>query len=209
MSTFNFNQITITSKNFYKNYQTIDKVDLKKIMVSKGVTSNNNNDLRYIIGYQVGEGVIPFFIKTPKGCSSNGVTRYSDSSPWKMGFNTSGDEEWQKKWIDIWWRINELINAPGCGLEVGGLLNGHPLNNEKYLNPKLVTWDTEIKTRFLDGFGVPQDAPFAKWCEAVGVIKIASVYRHGVNQYLQLFLKESKYSIKESNFESQLSNDSG
>ena len=66
--------------------------DCEKIRVSEGVVANKH-DTRYTIGYEVEPGkIVPLCIKTPKDCLSSEVTRYSESSPWKMGFNVGGDE---------------------------------------------------------------------------------------------------------------------
>ena len=66
-----------------------------------------------------------------------------------MGFNVSEDEAWVEQYKGIWWRICEILHAPGCGgFEIGGSLAGEPLNNCKYINPKLIFWNGENRTRF-------------------------------------------------------------
>ena len=143
-----FGQIEIESKKFNSIYEVQKDVDLEKIRVSEGVVANKH-DTRFIIGYEVEPGIIvPLYIRTPKDCLSSGVSRFNDSSPWKMGFNVGEDEAWVEQYEAIWWRICEKLHAPGCGFELGGRLAGEPLSNEKYINPKLITWDGEIRTRF-------------------------------------------------------------
>ena len=116
--------------------------------MSEGVVANKH-DARFTIGYEVESGkIIPLCIKTPKDCLSSGVSRFNESSPWKMGFNVGGDEAFREQYEGIWWRVCEILHAPGCGFEIGGCLTGEPLNNGKYINPKLITWDNEIRTRF-------------------------------------------------------------
>ena len=44
-------------------------------------------------------------------------------------------------------------------------------------------------------------------CYASGVLKVGSVYRKGSNYHLQVFLKECKYTKRDTSFESQLSDD--
>ena len=203
---YKFGQIEIESKKFNSEYQIQKDVDLEKIRVSEGVVANRC-DTRFIIGYEVEPGlIVPLHIKTPKDCFSSGVTRYNESSPWKLGFNVGEDEAWVEQYEAIWWRVCEILHAPGCGFEIGGSLTGEPLSNEKYINPKLIFWNGENRTRFREGKYTRyiEEIPA---CHATGVLKIGSVYRQGSNYHLQVFLKECKYKKRDTNFESLLSDD--
>ena len=129
-----FGQIDIARKEFHSRYEVTDifSIDLDKITISDGVTANKC-DTRFSIGYEVEAGeIMPLFIKTPKNCSSTGVSRYNDNSAWKMGFNVSEDLVWVRQYGAIWARIEELIFFK---------LDKSPLNNEKFINPKLITWE--------------------------------------------------------------------
>ena len=203
---YKFGQIEIESKKFNSIYEIQKDVKLEKIRVSEGVVANRC-DIRFIIGYEVESGVIvPLHIKTPKSCFSSGVTRYNESSPWKIGFNVGEDEAWVQQYEAIWWRINEFLHAPGCGgFELGGTLTGEPLSNGAYINPKLITWDGEIRTRFRGNH--PGFIEEIGACYVSGVLKVGSVYRQGSNYHLQVFLKECKYKKRDTNFESLLSDD--
>ena len=203
---YKFGQIEIESKKFNSIYEVQRDIDLEKIRVSEGVVANKH-DTRFIIGYEVESGrIIPLCIKTPKDCLSSGVSRFNEASPWKMGFNVGENEAWVHQYEAIWFWINEFLHAPGCrGFELGETLTGEPLNNEKYINPKLITWDSEIRTRFRGNYpGFIEDIGA---CRAKGVLKISSVYRQGSNYHLQMFLKECKYKKRDISFESQLSDD--
>ena len=148
-------------------------------------------------GYEVEPGkVVPFYIKTPKDCLSSGVTRYSESSPWKMGFNVGEDETWMRQYKTIWITIEECLLKKS--------LDGKPLNNDKYVNPKLITWDGEIRTDFRGTSLEPEDIGS---CYATGVLKIGNVYRQGSNYHLQIFFKECKYRERDVIFQSLLSDD--
>ena len=193
---YKFGQIEIASKEFNSQYQVTESVDLEKIRVSEGVVANKH-DTRYTIGYDVEPGkIIPLYVKTPRDCVSAGVSRYNESSPWKMGFNVSENEAWVQQYAATWEKVEELF---------GKKLEGEPLSNGQYVNPKLITWDGEIKTRFRgDEWGKPEEIGA---CYATGVLKIGSVYRQGSSYYLQVFLKECKYMKRDSSFQSQLSDD--
>ena len=91
---FKFGQVEISSKNFNSVYEVPETVDLEKIRVSEGVVANKH-DMRFTIGYELEPGkIIPLHMKTPKNCSSSGVSRYNEASAWKMGLNVSEDEAW-------------------------------------------------------------------------------------------------------------------
>ena len=192
---YKFGQIEIESKKFNSVYQVQKDVDCEKIRISEGVVANKY-DTRYTIGYETEPGVIvSLYVKTPKDCLSSGISRFNEASPWKMGFNVSGDEDWVGDYKAIWMAIEERLFS----------LEGKPLSNEKYINPKLITWDGEIKTRFRGNYpGFIEDIGA---CYASGVLKVGSVYRQGLNYHLQVFLKECKYTKRDTSFESQLSDD--
>ena len=118
------------------------------------------------------------------------------------GFNVTEEETWIKRYESIWKKVEEFSRQTSgqqsCKLE------GAPLNNGKYVNPKLITWDGEIRTGFRGTSLDPRDVGS---CHATGVLKIGSVYRQGSNYHLQVFLKECKYRERGVIFESLLSDD--
>ena len=75
------------------------------------------------------------------------------------------------------------------------------MNKGKYINPKLITWNGEINTRFTGergGYTYEVERRFGgKTVEATGILSISYVYRQGSNYHPQLFLKECKYMEKE------------
>ena len=96
---YKFGQIEIASKDFNSEYKLTNIIDLEKIRISEGVVANKH-DTRYTIGYEIEPGKItPLYIKTPRDCVSAGVSRYNESSKWKMGFNVSQDEAWVKQYV--------------------------------------------------------------------------------------------------------------
>ena len=204
---YKFGQIEIESKKFNSVYEVQKDVELGKIRVSEAVVANKH-DTRYTVGYEVEPGrIVPLCIKTPGDCLSSGVSRFNESSPWKMGFNVGGDEGFREQYEGIWWRVCEVLHAPGCGgFELGGSLTGEPLSNGKYVNAKLIFWNGENRTRFREGKYTRYIEDIGA-CHATGVLKIGSVYRQGSNYHLQVFLKECKYRKRDISFESLLSDD--
>ena len=125
-----------------------------------------------------------------------GISRYNEISSWKMGFDVSEDEALIRQYDSIWRKVEELLSCK---------LGGTPLNNGKYINPKLITWNNEIRTRFRGNYpGFIQEIGA---CHATGILKIGSVYRQGSNYHLQVFLKDCKYTRRDTSFESLLSDD--
>ena len=113
-----------------------------------------------------------------------------------MGFNVGEDEAWVCQYEGIWSKVEELLS---CKLE------GAPLSNERYVNPKLIAWGIEIRTKFKGNYlGFIEEIGA---CYATGILKISGVYRQGSNYHLQVFLKECKYRKRDVSFESQLSDD--
>ena len=130
----------------------------------------------------------------PSDVGSSGVSRYNESSPWKMSFNLREDEVWMQQYAAIWGTIEELL---------GQNLMGNPLC-DFWLNAKLITWDGQNRTGFRGTSQNPEDIGF---CNATGILKIGSVYRQGSNCHLQVFLKECRYRERDVIFKSLLSDD--
>ena len=189
---YKFGQIKISRKEFNGVYEVITDIELDKIRISEGNLANQH-DTRYTIGYETEPGkVIPLYIKTPKKCHSSGCQKYDKNSAWKMGFDVSDDERWIIKFKAICDKIESLISQK---------LSSPPLNNEKYINPKLLSWDGKICTRFNRALINPEDLGY---CEATGILKIGSVYLQKLNCYLQIFLKECKFKECDIQFQSML-----
>ena len=110
-----------------------------------------------------------------------------------MRFNVSEDEAWVKDYEAIWITIEECLLKKS--------LQGKPLSSGKYVNPKLITWDGEIRTGFRGTSPEPEDIGS---CYATGVLKIESVYRQESYYHLQVFLKECKYRERDVIFKSLL-----
>ena len=66
---------------------------VNKVMVSNKVLSNNGKDHRYIVGYQVDEGLIPLSIKRPKSTFIYGVSQFDKNSSYTKSFTVSEAKE--------------------------------------------------------------------------------------------------------------------
>ena len=99
-----FGQKEITTKGFYGQRQITDlfTMDVNKLVVSEKVLCNNGKDCRYVVGCQVSEVLIPWFIKTPKNKFSHGVSQYDKNSAYARSFNFSEEETWRTQCKKIW-----------------------------------------------------------------------------------------------------------
>ena len=106
-----FGRKEVLTKDFYGQRQITDifTIDINKLEVSGKVPCNNGKDSRYIVGYQVGGGLVPLFIKTPKNIFSYGVSQYDKNSAYTMSFNVSEEKEWVSQYKKIWNEVESQL----------------------------------------------------------------------------------------------------
>ena len=126
---FKFGQKEVTTKDFFGKRQitNIFTIDVNKLVVSDKVPCSNGKDCRYIVCYQVDEGLIPLFIKTTKNIFSYGVSQYDKNSAYAMSFNVSEEKEWMSQYKKIWNEVGsqlfeKLATEPIKGKYVRGKL---------------------------------------------------------------------------------------
>ena len=181
-----FGQKEVTTEFSYGQRQITDifTIDINKLVVSDKMSCNNGEDCRYIVSYQVDEGLIPLFIKTPKNIFSYGVSQYKKTSAYTTSFNVSEEKAYVAQYEKIW---NETES------QLFEKLATEPMKGEgKYVHGKLKTWKERIKTNF-HGQVVPHDM----YCNAMAVLKIDSVYKQGKNYLLLVYVEECKYTDAE------------
>ena len=179
-----FGQKEVTTKDFYGQRQITDifTMDVSRLAISYKVPCNNGKDCRYVVGYQVDEGVILLFIKTPKNMFSHGVSQYDKNSAYTMSFNVSEEKEWVSQYKKIWNEVESQLFEK---------LATEPIK-EKYVRGKLKTWKKDIKTNCHG-----QIVPYDMYCNATAVLKIDSVYKQGKNYHPQVYVEECKYTDAE------------
>ena len=104
-------QREVTTKDFYGNRQITDifTIDVNKVVISYNVPCNNLKDYRYIVGSQLDESQITFFIKTPKNIFSYGVSQYDKNSAYTMSFNVSEEKAWKTRYEKIWNEVESQL----------------------------------------------------------------------------------------------------
>ena len=191
---FKFGQKEVTTKGFYRQRQITDifTTDVNKLVVSDKVPCNNGKDCRYIVDYQVDEGLIPLFIKRPKNIFSYGVLQYDKNSSYTMSFNVSEEKEWMFQYKKIW---NEV------GSQLFEKLATEPIKG-KDVRGKLKKWKKDVQTNFHG-----QIVPYDVYCNATAVLKIDSVYKQGKNYHPQTYIEECIYTDVEKQKCNMLSDD--
>ena len=182
MSFFKFGDVTINSKDFYRNKEVIDiyTLDEQNLIVSDPIPVNNGHDKKYLIGYKKNDStIIPLLVKTPPDIYCNGVQRYNEFSKYQMGFNLEDHARWRLRYEIIWNKIEH---------EVGVSLTVDPIKNDCYLNAKLRYYNDHILTIFHRG-----EIPYDRVCQTYSVLCINSVYEQGKNFYPQVYVEECKY----------------
>ena len=109
---FKFDDMSVSSKDFYKNKQAIDiyQINENDIVVSDPVPVNNGRDKKYLIGYKKENMIIPLLIKTPKDIyCTRGVSKYDENSKYSMSFILEDHLDWKTKYNLIWSRIEKEI----------------------------------------------------------------------------------------------------
>ena len=193
MSSYKFGQVTVSSKQFYGSISIdIKTLNVDYIVISNPITDDKKGK-RYIIGYNINGKIIALRIKTPRNVKSYGVSKYSETSKLCMCFNLEGHDEWVKKYVKIWGAVEEQLFQS---------LTTEVLNKGKFINPKLNMYGDQIGVQYHG-----KEVPYDKHCEATGVLRIASVYNHGVNYWPQVYINECKYKHVETHGVLLLSDD--
>ena len=179
--TLKFNNVKINKKEFHKSKQAIDldSVDTDKIVVSDKF-KHSEEGYKHFIGYQEGEIVKLLCIILPQ---MNEYIKYFESGGKNMFFLIKNDEVCEK-YEEIW---NVIKN------KLGIKFHGEPIYEKKYLKAKLREFEGEIKTNFLDN-GTPKGNMYYI---CIACIAIDTVMKMNKRNYLQVYLEECKYKIKE------------
>ena len=179
--TLKFNNIKVNKKEFHRSKQAIDLdlVDTGKIVVSDRF-KHSEEGFKYFIGYQEDEIVKPLCIILPQ---MNGYIKYFDNGGKNMSFLIKNSEVWEK-YEDIWDVIKNKLNIK---------FHSQPIYENKYLKAKVREFNGNIKTNFLDN-NVPKENTYYT---CIACITLDSVLKMNKKNYLQVYLEERKYKVKQ------------
>ena len=102
-----------------------------------------------------------------------------------------GDNKLLKKYTQIWEKVKSLLNIKHDSEPVYG-------DNDKYIKTKVKIYDNNVDTDF-HGKKVPKENASYK---CLSLIMLDSVVKVTKKYYLQTFLEECKYEIKNTKMES-------
>ena len=154
---------------------TTDKVDIRKIVLSKKDSYGNRSAFKYFIGYISNRGIIPLCIILPQ---MNEYVKCVNKNSKYMNILVH-DKEVLKKYDEIWDEIKSLF--------------------KKEFDSELVYSDKYIKTKGslcninIYGNKTPKEG---KYYTCFSVILLDSIINVDKKYYPQVFLEECKYAAK-------------
>ena len=128
----------INKSSFYKNKKLfrLNDIDVNKILVSKKESYGTKNSLKYFIGYNDGDDIMPLCILLPQII---GYVKHFDSYK-TMSFKVS-DNKLLKKYKKIWEKVDNLLNIEFDNKPVYG-------DKDKYIKTKIKTYGDRLNTNY-------------------------------------------------------------
>ena len=128
----------INKSSFYKNKKLfrLNDIDVNKILVSKKESYGTKNSLKYFIGYNHGDDIMPLCILIPQII---GYVKHFDSYK-TMSFKVS-DNKLLKKYKKIWEKVDNLLNIEFDSKPVYG-------DKDKYIKTKIKTYGDRLNTNY-------------------------------------------------------------
>ena len=168
-----FSNIRVNKKELHKSKQPIylDLISLDQKVVS-GKFKHSDDGFKYFIGYREGAIVKPLCIISPQ---MTGYIKCFENEGKSMSFVIK-DDDLLDKYNEIWDKIKEKLSIKFHSMRV---------YYEKYIKAKVKEFNGVIKTNF---------SKYQK--KACITFAIDSVMRMEKRSYLQVYLEECKYRMK-------------
>ena len=175
--------------DLYKNkwINSINDIDVNKILVSKKESYGIKNSFKYFIGYNDNNIIRPLCIKLPQII---GYTRKFDKNV-TMSFRVN-NKQLLKNYNKIWEKIEKLLNIDFESKTVYD-------DGEKYIKTKIKIYANSTITNFHNKKIPKEKEP----CKCLSIIIIDSVIKSNKKYYPQTLLEECKYvqeKIKTENY---------
>ena len=158
----------------------LDSVDLSKIVVSSRWKLNDTT-YKYFCGYLNNDVIKPLCVILPQ---MNGCIKYFDDGGKNMSFVTD-DEKVYEKYNEIWNVVKGLLKLK---------FTISPIRDDKYILAKLKIFRKKNLTTFSNNNIVPTEK---NNYICIPAIDIDSVLKIDKKVYLQAYLEECKYKLKE------------
>ena len=189
----NFDDKKIKRSEFYKNKKVtkIDKIDVNKILVSKGEPYGTKNSFKCFIKYNDNDVIRSLYIKLPQ--MTGYAKKYEFNST--MSFKIS-DKELLKKFDQMWKTIEKLLKIKFDSKPIYG-------DDEKYIKTKIKTYGDSVITNFHNKKVPKEKAP----CICLSIIMLDFIIKAKKKYYQQTFLEECKYEQKRIKIENFIDDD--
>ena len=163
-------------KQLYNNKKinNIEDIDVNNILVSKKEPYGTKNSLKYFIGYNDNDNIIPLYIKLPQ--MTGYARKFNENST--MFFRVK-DEKLLKIYSKIWETIEGLMKITFESRSIYG-------EDVKYISTKIKTYAGNIITNFHNKKMPKEKAPR----KCLLIIMIDSVIKANKKHYPQTLLEE-------------------
>ena len=168
-----FDKIYVNKNIFHRCKEpiTINKVDIRKIMLSKKDSYGNRGAFKYFIGYISNSGIVPLYIILPQ---MNAYVKYFDKN--KQYINHLVHDKELKTYNEIWDKIRSLFKKE---------FDSEPKYKNKYIKTKI-----SLNTNFYNN-KIPRVNERYTY---LSVILLDSITNVDKKYYPQVFLRECKYA---------------
>ena len=176
-----FGDKDVYETKFYSSKQAISfySIDLNKIVVSKKWKINDTT-YKYICGYLNNDTIQPLCVILPQ---MNGYIKYFDDGGKNMSFVTDNEEIYEK-YNEIWEVVRKLLKVD---------FNVGPVQDDKYLVPKLKIFDRINRTTFNNNNAIPIER---NHYICIPAIDIDSVLKIDKRACPQAYLEQCRYKLK-------------
>ena len=174
----NFDDKKNLKSKFYKNKKvnSIEEIDINKILVSKKEPFGTKNSFKYFIGYNDNDATRTLCVRLPQ---MTGYTRKFDENA-TMSF-TANNKQLLKNYNKIWEKAEKLLKIDFESKYVDG-------DDEKYRKTKIKIYAGSMITNFHTK-KMPKQVP----CKCLSIIMLDSVIKVNKKYYPRTLLEECKY----------------
>ena len=156
---------------------SIDDIDVNKILISKKESYGTNNSFKYFIGYNDNDVVRPLCVRLPQ---MSGYARKFDENA-TMSFKVN-NKQLLKTYNKIWEKVEKLMRIAFESKLVYG-------DDDKYIKTKIKIYANNMNTNFHNKKMPKEKAP----CKCLSIIMLDSVIKTNEKYYPQTLLEECKY----------------
>ena len=175
----NVNNKKIKKREIYKNRKvnSIDDIDVNKILVSKREQCSTKNSFKYFVGYNDDDAIRPLCVRLPQ---MTGYAKKFDENA-TMSFRAN-NKQILKNYNKIWGKVEKLMRIDFESKLVYG-------DDEKHIKTKIKIYASSMITNFHNKKLPKEKAP----CKCLSIIMLDSVIKANKKYYPQTLLEECKY----------------